>query len=514
MATIRGRALVVVAVLAAQVVAAVATGPAARAAVPGAGGQFVAKLYSEGLGRAPDAGGWASSLQAVQAGDCSAEVLRNLARGVYTSGEFEGLGLDAASRVLALYRGVLNREPDSGGFTTYHAQLTANPGAWPAVVEAFVGSAEFAGLRGAICGGGSYGFGAGAVLALPTAGGGFTGGTAAQLQALLDATPAGGTVTLAQRAVVLVDRPVTVPPGVTLITAGAPASRLYARMGRLVRTTAFADAAVKLSSGSRLHSVWVDGRRSAVGHSQPAMNVQTFGGDGVVVDHNRFSEPAGWTNFQALGTYEGFRCGSEWVRSNLITAYVPSHAGGWTDGLSIACENTVVEGNHILDATDVSIVVFRAHPAVQRSVVRGNLAVNAGNSAYGGYVADGLTGVAGAQSFAGTVFDGNTIWASPAQHIDIVLSVGTRAWFGNASSLGSGAAFVNNTTAGQVTRTNTGIAVSGMLNAHVQANVLSTAITNTIACPDGNVLASISAGWASGSIQPHQDVAVNGCMGH
>ena len=59
-----------------------------------------------------------------------------------------------------------------------------------------------------------------------------------------------------------------------------------------------------------------------------------------------------------------------------------------------------------------------------------------------------------------------------------------------------------------------GIAVSGMLNAYVQANVLSTALVNTIACPDGNVLASISAGWASGSIQPYQDVAVSGCMGH
>jgi hypothetical protein len=502
-------------VAAAVAAVAVAVPVTAQAAVVGAGGQFVAKLYSEALGRAPDPGGWASSTQVIQANDCSAGVLRDLARGVYTSAEFEGLGYDAASRVLALYRGVLNREPDAGGFATYHGQLSANPGSWPAVVDALVFSGEFAGLRGAICGGGSYGFGPGAVLAVPTAGAGFTGGSAVQLQALLDATPAGGTVTLAQRAVVTVDRPITVPAGVTLTTSGGPGARTYARMGRLVRTSAFGDAMLKLSSGSQLRSVWVDGRRSAVGFNQPAMSVRTFGGDGVVVDHNRISEAAGWTNFQALGTFEGFRCGSEWVRWNLVTAYVPAHTGGgWTDGLSVACENTVVEGNHILDATDVSIVVFRAHPATQRSVVRWNTALNAGNSAYGGYVADGLTGVAGAQDFSGTTFDGNTVWANASQHIDIILSVGTRAWFGNASSLGSGAVFVNNTTGGQVTRTNTGIAVSGMHNAHVQANTLTTAVTNTIACPDGNVLASVSAGWASGSIQPYQDVPVNGCMGH
>lgn len=516
MTTIRTRSVALVAAAAFTTLAAQAvSAPAAQAAVPGAGGQFVAKLYSEALGRAPDSGGWASSVQAITANNCSAAVLRSLVHGVYTSGEFGGLGYDSASRVLALYRGVLNREPDSGGFTTYYNLLNTNPGAWPNVVDALVTSGEFAALQGPICGGGSYGFATNAVLTIPTGGSGFAGGTAAQLQSALNATPPGGTLTLAERAVVRVDQPITIPAGVTLTTSGGPGASTYARMGRLVRTAAFGDAMLKLSSGSQLRSVWVDGRRSAVGFNQPAMNVQTFGGDGVVVDHNRFSEPAGWTNFQALGTFEGWRCGSEWVRWNLITSYVPAHTGGgWTDGLSIACENTVVEGNHILDATDVSIVVFRAHPVVQRSVVRWNTAVNAGNSAYGGYVADGLTGVGAVQNFAGTVFDGNQVWASPSQHIDIVLSVGTRAWFGNASSLGSGAAFVNNSTAGQTTRTNTGIAVSGMLNAHVQANGLTTALTNTIACPDGNVLASISAGWASGSIQPYQDIAVTGCMGH
>lgn len=512
---VRGLGLIAAAVLALQAFTATSVSVVARAAVPGAGGQFVAKLYSEALGRAPDVGGWASAMQSIQASDCSPAFLRDLASSVYTSAEFNGLGYDSASRVLALYRGVLNREPDSGGFTNYHNQLNANPGLWPGLVGAFVNSTEFAGLRGAVCGGGSYGFGSGGVLALPTGGGGFAGGTAVQLQSLLNATPPGGVVTLAQRAVVLIDRPVVIPAGVTLTTSGGPSPRAYARMGRLVRTAAFGDAMLKVSSGSALRSVWVDGRRSAVGFNQPAMNVQTFGGDNVVVDNNRISEPAGWTNFQALGTFEGFRCGSESVRGNLITAYVPAHlGGGWSDGLSIACENTTVEGNHILDATDVSIVIFRAHPAVQRSVARSNTALNAGNSAYGGFVADGLTGIGSVQNFSGAVFDGNLIWASPSQHIDIVLSVGTRAWFGGASSLGSGAAFVNNTTGGQAVRTNTGIAVSGMLNAHVQANTLTTAITNTIACPDGNVLASVSAGWASGSIQPYQDVATSGCMGH
>jgi hypothetical protein len=42
-----------------------------------------------------------------------------------------------------------------------------------------------------------------------------------------------------------------------------------------------------------------------------------------------------------------------------VTAYSSIHANQqWTDGLSIGCENSLVAGNQVVDATDVGIVIF------------------------------------------------------------------------------------------------------------------------------------------------------------
>jgi hypothetical protein len=54
---------------------------------------------------------------------CNAITLANVGRSIYTSSEFAGLGYDNEAKVLAPYRGAVNREPDKAGFDNYVGQL-------------------------------------------------------------------------------------------------------------------------------------------------------------------------------------------------------------------------------------------------------------------------------------------------------------------------------------------------------------------------------------------------------
>src|SRR5262245_32146548 len=103
----------------------------AAAAVPN---QYVAKLYTEGLGRAPDQGGWQGWTGYFAAAGCWVESLRVVAHGVYESSEYAARNYSNAQRLLTLYRGLLNREPDPGGLQGWLAYLNSG-GAWAAVID-------------------------------------------------------------------------------------------------------------------------------------------------------------------------------------------------------------------------------------------------------------------------------------------------------------------------------------------------------------------------------------------
>lgn len=62
----------------------------------------------------------------------------------------------------------------------------------------------------------------------------------------------------------------------------------------------------------------------------------------------------------------------------------PAHPelSGWSDGISFACSNSLVENNYIVDATDGGIVVFGA----PGSVIRNNLIENKQKTALSGIV--------------------------------------------------------------------------------------------------------------------------------
>jgi hypothetical protein len=492
------------------------------AAVPA---QFIAKLYTEALGRAPDPGGWTGALGYFQPNGCNQSVLKNWGSAVFASAEFQGLSYDDAATVLVLYRAILNREPDPASYSHNLSALTAGQ-PFDSLVSEFFESLEFAQLTPYICSGESYSFGTlgtGLAIQIPTAREGGQGKlTETQLQTLLDGTPAGGTVYLQQESVVYLTQPLRIPAGVTLASYGLPSPHWHALMARLIRASAFAGAMVEINadndpniSGS-LKSIWVDGQRARASAFVPsAINVEIYGGTGATVDSNFIANSLGWSNIHSYGALDGRPCSSNTITNNVITAYSSLHANQeWADGISAGCERSLVTNNQIIDPTDVGIVVFTAYPATQESLVTGNTVVSAGNSAFGALGFDPLQNrSAGAPDFTGSIVTDNTLWSGPNTHFIIGLAVGSRPWYAEGS-IGYGAEATGNTTAGIRTQFGAGIVVSGMEAAIVQANVFEAmpiprSWTN---CAIGNVFASVSGGLAGGSIQSYSDVDVNGCM--
>jgi len=503
---------------------AVPAAPASAATVVPA--QWIAKIYSEGLGRAPDQGAWSSMVAFFQSDGCSATTLAEKGEPIYLSGEFSGLGYDNAARLLALFRGAVDREPDSSGYN-YYLNLLNTGTSWTQVVNDIFTSSEFTSDAATFCTEGSYGFGAGPAITIPLGQGCsgqfcFTAGTQHQLQTMLDSAPSGTTVTLAQQVVVPITDTLSIPapqhglripPGVTLTTAGQPGPNRYAEMGRLVRSSGFgitsatAGAVVEVAGGAKLENVWVDGQRTGPTNEESAtVNVETAGGSGTTVSNDRISNAIGFTNLHALGTAESRPCSSTTITGNLSTQYATSHVnpGDWSDGLSVACENATVTGNTVIDATDVGIVLFRAYPADQKSTVANNTILNAGNSAFGGVVADPLSSSPTEYpSFAGSSVNSNTLWTGPAASYGIGLSLGTAAWF-SSPNIGSGASFTGNTLTGNVTE---GMTVSGMLNVTATGNTLSVTLGQYVSCPEAEI--AVDPQYGSGNIQPpitHVDV--------
>jgi hypothetical protein len=482
----------------------------AQAEVPS---QFVAKMYTDGLGRIPDPTGWQGSINTFTSQGCSAASLKSFGSGVLTSAEYLAMPYDNVARLLTLYRTALNREPDTSSFNSNLATLNAG-GSWSAMVSSFFSGSEFLTLSNSICNPPSdfsYSFGSNPVISVPVSTTGFTG-TEAQLQTLLNGTRAGQTVLLAQKAVIFLTTPLTIPAGVIVETTGTPPHNNYALMARLVRNAAFNAPAVQLQSGAKLEFVWVDGQRGQIGFEADRYNLEMLGGNGTTVYNCMITNTAGATNLKALGYGENYPCASATIQGNEITGYSTSNLNSlWGDGLTVACENTTVYDNEITDATDVAIVVFDAGNATQKSQVHHNRILNAGNSAFGGIVADPWVGATLTHSYAGTAVYDNTLWTGLA-HINLVLSLGTRAWFGTSSATGTGASFHDNNTGSFSANANTGIVVSGMLSAYVENNNLSVVLGNYCICPRDAVAASVSAGYASGTIQPYTDVLVQACI--
>lgn len=478
-------------------------------------GQYIARFYTEALGRLPDQGAWVNAVNYFAAG-CNAARLKSFGVPIYTSTEYNTLGYDNVSRLLTLYRGVWSREPDELSFNNNLTLLNTGT-SWSTMVNSFFDSSIFTSFASYMCANANYGFDRWHYpLNLPTGSQGFTG-TQAQLQSLINSTPSGGTIYIAQRAVVTLSSQLTVKAGRTLATYGNPDVNHYANMARLVRTQNFGGALVKVEPGAKLKSIWVDGQRNHLQRNQPDINILMAGGANTEVSRVRSDSTTGGANLHSGGIAQGYAiCSTHRVTLNLVTGYTNGHYNNqWADGINIGCEDVLVENNQVVDMTDVAIIFFGAAGVTQHSIARYNTILNAGNSAYGGLSLDPWKTGGQPIYFTGAMMNNNTLWSGPSVHFDIALVAGGRPWYGNEADRGYDGKILNNTSGSSRINVDIGISVSAMMNATVTGNSLSMTHVNVNPCPTVDVAAAISAGWASGTIQsPITDTDVSACVYH
>lgn len=502
--------------------------------------QYIAKLHTEMLGRLPEPEEWNSAVSYYRQAGCNRESLKAHGIRILASVEMASHGYDNDSLTLLMYRGILNSEPLRSDYDAYVKRLNSGV-SLTEIATRFYTEERFAELLPLICSGGTYGFSAfgdpptlrpALLPGSPKSHGNISGDA---LQQILNES-AGKTVLLRKHTVIYLERTLVIPPGVTLATDGLPDNTRHGEMARLVRAHGFNAPLVLIRSpasdthgifaqkSGALTNLWVDGGRTNDSLFVPqAVNIQVEGGNGALVADNFIANTLGWTSVHALSTLEGKKCADLRIVDNLITVYPSGHYDKtWADGLSIGCENALVAGNQIVDATDVGIVLFTSYPATQRSQVLGNKVLSAGNSAFAAYGVDPLYSYTGKPDerpdFSGSKVSNNILWSGEHTHFVMGLAIGTAAWtfvrdgHEAPNNIGTGATVTNNTTNGIGTNLNAGIVISGMLNATVQGNVLLRRPRLISQCPAGNVLAAVSAGLAGGTLQDYRDVASYHCI--
>lgn len=451
--------------------------------------QYIAKAYTELLGRAPHPSEWTAAADYFGRDGCNVVTLRRFGEQLVVSAGYRRdypvtVG-DAAAIVLTLYRFVLNREPDPAGFVAERDAIEG--GADPlAVAGHLYASAEFARLTApAICDPATPGYFFGQpgnwtgfpAIQTPAQGQPGPDATEAALQATLDAKSAlgGGVVVLPERQVTGLETTLVVPGNVTLSTAGDPDPDRYAQMARLVRLPGFSGLPgypgmelVRLQPGARLVHVWVDGQRDAPDPNNfLVFDVRMLGGHGTTVTDDRLGNTFGASTLEddgaSAGVPGGAPCSANVVSDNLVEAYSSSHVDQpgepdtdhpQADGLGIYCTHTQVRDNDIVDVSDTAIALFDGASGLtstppQLSDVSHNVIVSAGNSYSFGIVTDpsyslhdGLypggdpPGVVSRRFSAGsrsTTISDNVLWSGSRTHFDVLLSSGTHDLFGSTA---------------------------------------------------------------------------------
>lgn len=411
------RALVAVAVTAASVVA-TATGTGTPAAAQGspAPTQWIAKQFTEILGRAPSADEWADWVAYYEGNGCSATTLGQLGRylasaaphpttaatlteidSIYPSStaNTDDGKLDRAARISGVIRAAYNHDPNSSDVSLFSTYLSSRADTdWDGAVNfAYALLGFFTSQVTATCSPSSpaYGFlerltandspappaNAMTVPVRAIAGVAPTPGRptdAAALRAALDAADdVGGSflVELDAGITIELDGPIDVPAGVTLRTAGSPGVAAYGRMARLALrgddlplqcggTPCQRTGIVRLASGSHVASVWVDALEAGPTNTRLA-NVQSSGsttGAPTTTANLRLTDPGpDGVGVRALGYgTSGTACAGAQIATTTITGY-----GGTdrllADGTAVAASGLTLgcEGTTVTATTIVDL---------------------------------------------------------------------------------------------------------------------------------------------------------------
>lgn len=484
------------------------------------GAQFVVKLFTEGLSRAPEGTEYAGYVGLIEEKGCTVPTLTALAETMFSSELFRSAGLNGRETVFAVTRAILNRDPTE-------AEAKENEGKdAAALARSLCESGEFAALLPGIRSG-AYFWGKNRTDA-------YTGSgvmTAKEVNSLLKKEK---TVTLPQGTLILADETVVLPEGSVLATEGEPEH--YAQMARIIRTGDITHNLVEMKDGAVLKNVYLEGNLSAQakGTQETAFgaggNVRVDG-NGCAVRNCRASDPCSTFGFFTMPGTE-----KEYLGGNLITCYASDHTKTWLDGIKCMSTDSLIEYNDVIDATDAGIAVFRyitglvmyqqtkvgpeTYFRAQNSVVRFNKVIQAGNSSYVtldfesnniNWSEDYMPGTTlnypeNPANFTGFVLYENQIWTSMTAHTHLAVTLSTQPWTaaGMTDRVFGGTVMNNYTPDGCHICTAAGIVADGCTGVTVRGNSFSLFLGNW--CEGRGVfrarIASVNPENCSGDFQP------------
>lgn len=207
-----------------------------------------------------------------------------------------------------------------------------------------------------------------------------------------------------------------------IYTEGFPTDNRRATL-RIVSATLTTAVIMRDYSDVVLSHVIVDGNRPKLGHKSGDALIYAGGSSsGQVIRSVRIIEPRSWS---ALHLIQGHPspappCSNALIEDNEIGPAGNSNET-WADGISLACTNSTVRNNRIIDATDGGIVIFGA----PGSLIEGNTIRAETRTLLGGINMVDFDPYEG--NYTGTIVRNNVIEASGAV-IRIGLGMGVRVW--------------------------------------------------------------------------------------
>jgi hypothetical protein len=287
-------------------------------------------------------------------------------------------------------------------------------------------------------------------------------GTEAPINAALQGS--GAAAVLCPGAVFTLDGPVRfTAQNQQLYTLGRPVDgrRAVLRVSNVEQTTAVDG---NNQSGVVLSHVQVDGGRPALGRRTGSALIQMGGsGSNQTVRDIRAYDTRSWSLlhfFEGAVTNDVPQCQNATV---LDSTFGPAGDPNefWADGISMACGNSLVQGNLVQDATDGAIVLFGA----PGTTVRDNTIVAQTRQLLGGINLVDYKPLNG--NYTGTTVTGNVIDGRGA-FIKVAIAMGPAVWNCDGA-VNYGATVTANTVQGQ--HVGYGYAVSGVRDWTVTGNL-------------------------------------------
>lgn len=280
--------------------------------------------------------------------------------------------------------------------------------------------------------------------------------TASELITALDRanTSVNKVVTLSRGAIIILDKPLVVPPFVTLRSAPLATPVPYEKP-MIIGTHDW--RVVTLSEGASLEDVWVAGSRWSYSvQPDQDQNIPILAHAGASVHRCWVSNYKGFT-----GIYTAPGLAPTYVNGNFVDASSSFRVDGlWSDGISVEATNTTVCFNTVVEATDVAIISFGSRTQSglpQRSIIRDNIVFNSSQRAFigisfdPGLVTNSPVPKIDTIDFTGSEITRNIIISPKPNGIVYGITAGVSPWFQNMSNLGWGGKISKNVLSGGFT---------------------------------------------------------------